>query len=305
MVATAKPNDRLKRKLERHPKAGQHFDPQGRLHHGSRGWNSARAAIEKGLIERKPGICERCGQQHWLCSGHANLYDDGNYKTGRKIGEKPCELYPMHGQSVCQIHGGKGRNRKAAQRQWEKDRVESKAKTQLERSVRTLGLPVTTTPQQALLDELYRSAGAVAWLEAEVGKLQAEDLTWGTASEEKRTGVGEMETEVDLTTTVKQAKPSVLYEMYTRERTHLVYVAKVAIQCGIAERQIKLAEEQGRAIADAIRAVLEAPGLELTTVQLTVARTEAARVLRSLSIGGAPRPVPRLLNNNGHDADPD
>lgn len=258
---------------------GHHFDKQGRLHRGPRGWNNARAACEKGLVERRQGICAGCGQQHWLCSGHRHPRDS----DGKPLPIQPCEKWPMHGQSVCATHGGKGRNRESAGRQWKKEQAESKAMAQLERTVKTLGLPVTTTPQQALLDEIYRTAGHVAWLEEQVGKLTPGDLVWGTASEEKREGIGEMETSVDLTTTVKQARPHVLMDLYQKERAHLVHVAKVAIQCGIAERQIKLAEEQGRAIADAIRAVFEDPELELSVTQMTVARTVASRVLRTLA----------------------
>lgn len=259
--------------------------------------------------ERVPEeVCGKCGQEHPGCHGHARIYDSEDLQTRKVIGIRPCKKRPMHGQSVCDVHGGRGRNREAAARQWAIDRaqerIEKQMTTQLEQKVKTLGLPVTTTPQQALLDELYRTAGTVAWLEAELSKLKPEELTWGRTSEERRTGVGEMETQVDLTVTVRQARPVAMYEMYTRERAHLVHVAKVAIQCGIAERQVKLAEEQGRAIADALRAVFEDPSLELTVAQLTVARGVAAKVLRSISIGGrlgGSRPVPQLEILNGHN----
>src|SRR5439155_16736474 len=43
----------------------------------------------------------------------------------------------------------------------------------------TYGLPIDTPAEQALLDEVARSAGHVAWLAAQVAKLDPEALTWG------------------------------------------------------------------------------------------------------------------------------
>ena len=269
-------------------------DQQGRNRHPT----TVREAVEQGLVQRREGICERCGRQHWLCSGHHRVYDK-TAKPWRLIELTPCEKWTMHGQAICFTHGGAGRNRKVAERQWRKEQAEGRAMAKLEKTVRTLGLAIKTNPQDALLEELYRTAGAVAWLEAQVGELSAEELAWGRISEEKRTGIGEMETNIDLTTTVMGAKTNILMELYHKERAHLVHVAKVAIQCGIAERQVKLAEEQGAMIAQALRAVGEDPALGLSSVQVEVFRVTVARVLRTLSTqqhsAGNGQFMPKLL----------
>lgn len=246
--------------------------------------------------------CERCGAIHERCSGHADIYDNGDYKTGHKIGERPCTRWPMHGQQVCSTHGGRGRNRKAAQEQWEKERKMASEMSRLERAVQTFGLPITTTPQQALLDELGRTAGHVKWLGDQIAELSPKDLVWGIGSEEHTAGRGEMATEespdVDLTKTTMLARPTAMVQMYQAERAHLVHVAKVAIQCGIAERQIKLAEEQGQMIAGAFREVVESPELALTEVQITVARLMVSKVLRTMSVTRSLPSAP--ANGNGH-----
>lgn len=263
-----------------------------------RGWNNARAACEAGLVERRQGICASCGQQHWLCSGHVRLFDNGDFHTGKVIGIRPCVKWPMHGQSVCPTHGGKGRNRVAGERQWQKERKMGAEMERAERAVKTFGLPITISPQQALLDEIARTAGHVEWLGGMIGDLSVEDAIWGRIVEEHTEGTGEMATAesqaIDLTKTVKGARPAIWVELYQKERAHLVHVAKVAIQCGLAERQVKLAEEQGHMIANVLRQVLEAPELELTVVQVTTARAMASKVLRSMS------GPPRLAAGNGH-----
>jgi hypothetical protein len=173
-----------------------------------------------------------------------------------------------------------GRNRKAVEASLRKKEEMEKA----ERAVKTLGLPLEgQSPQQVLLDEIARTAGHVRWLGELIANLEPDSVGWGIAAEEKRTGVGEMETNIDLTTTTKVARPSVWVELYQKERAHLVHVAKVAIQCGIAERQIKLAEEQGHMIANAFRELIEDPELALNAMQVAAARTIASKVLRAMS----------------------
>jgi hypothetical protein len=236
----------------------------------------------------KPWHCERCGQLHERCAGHADIYDNGDYKTGNKIGIRPCKHWPMHGQTICQTHGGKGRNRAVAERQWRKEREVVKEMSRAERAIKTFGLPVETTPQQALLDEIARTAGHVKWLGDMIGNLDPDEATWGRTLEEHTEGTGEMATEdtpgIDLTKTVRAARPAVWYQLYQQERAHLVHVAKVAIQCNISERQIQMAEEQGHMIATVLRNVIESPELELSVTQVQIARTISSKVLRSLSI---------------------
>ncbi len=246
-----------------------------------RGPHGKRTKAEKAAAAE---TCRRCGEVHpHGCNGHPKIRNE----AGEKIGIRPCKKFPMKGQSVCYKHGGMGRNRAAGLRQWDKEHARAKEMERAERAVKTLGLPVATSPQQALLDEIARTAGHVRWLGDLVGNLDPDESTWGKTGEEHREGVGEMETVIDLTTTTKQARPAVWIQLYQAERSHLVHVCKVAIQCGIAERQIKLAEEQGQMIASVLRSVFEDPELELSVTQVQVARNVASKALRALSVVGA------------------
>ena len=102
------------------------------------------------------------------------------------------------------------------------------------------GGPIELDPHQALLNEVYRSAGHVQWLEDKVRL-----LTDGDMSEE----------------TIAGKVPNFWIRWYTDERMRLVNSAAVCIKAGVAERRVKIAEEQGRVLADAIRTILNELGL--------------------------------------------
>lgn len=234
----------------------------------------AAAARDEVRRDRHHQVCQRCGQVHFGCKAHK--------RRSRPL--EPCGRWPSRGQQVCSNHGGKTGTALAAA----KVRLDAqKEMEKMERAVRTFGLPVKTDPQQALLDEIYRTAGHVKWLGDQIAELSPEELAWNKTAEEHQTGVGMMGDPVDMTSTTMSAKPTVLVELYQKERAHLVHVCKVAIQCGIAERQVRIAEEQGQMIAGLLRSVFEAEELQLTAVQLTAARNVASRALRQLQLRSA------------------
>jgi hypothetical protein len=172
------------------------------------------------------------------CTGHKS---DGS--------GQPCANWPMRGQKVCHAHGGRaGQNRKAAAERLADQAVRSLAST--------YGLPIETTPDQAILDEVHRTAGHVAWLQAQVQALTRGELVWGI------TKVKEGGDDAGVT---EEAVPHALLRLYQEERKHLVTVCAAALRAGIEERRVKLAEQQGALVAQVIRAVLN--DLELTREQ--------------------------------------
>jgi hypothetical protein len=125
---------------------------------------------------------------------------------------------------VCNIHGAKAPQVQAAARR----RLEQQA---AERAVTTYGLPRDVEPAQALVEEVHRTAGHVAWLAEHVAGLKADQLV------------------------------SPAMALYQAERAHLARVAKAAIDAGIAERHVRLAERLGGLVADLLRGVLDELGL--------------------------------------------
>lgn len=118
-------------------------------------------------------------------------------------------------------------------------------------AVATFGLPREVDPRDALLEEVYRSAGAVDWLREQVQTLTADQVIWGKAEEvEKQAG------EFPGIDTTHKASVHVWVELYHRERKHLVDVSKAAIAAGIEERRVRLAEQQGALLAGVIKNIL-------------------------------------------------
>jgi TorA maturation chaperone TorD len=70
---------------------------------------------------------------------------------------------------------------------------------------------------------------------------------------------------------------------YREERKMLMAAAQIALKNNIAERQVQLAEEQGRLTAHVIQAVLGDPELGLTAEQKVTSRKVAQRHLMLVS----------------------
>lgn len=140
------------------------------------------------------------------------------------------------GTGRCKLHGGSTPNgRKSAQRE------------QAVTAVATYGLPREVDPHAALVEELHRTAGHVAWLGLKVAELQSDHL-YGPV------GGGEH--------SIPRQEPHVWVGLYQAERKHFTEVAKTCIACGIAERQVALAEQQGQIIAQVLQAVARDMGID-------------------------------------------
>lgn len=189
--------------------------------------------------------------------------------SGKRSNGTPCTKWPMKGQAVCRNHGGSSPQAKAAAQR----RLQA---ADAERAVTTFGLPREIDPRDALLEEVYRTAGAVDWLGARVRELQADQVVWGKAEEVEKTA-GEFPG-VDIT---HKAAVNVWVDLYNRERKHLVDVAKAAIAAGIEERRVRLAEQQGALLAGVIKNILG--DLDLTPEQSAKVPEIVPRHLRAVA----------------------
>ena len=201
----------------------------------------------------------------------------GQTVDGRRIcGAKkrdgdPCGKPPPNGATRCGNHGGKSPQAVRAAEKRE-------AVRELEKAVAVLGIQEKypdVDPGAALLEEIRVTHAHVQWLRGKVAELEPEALTWGQAQHEE--GVGP-EGPIDKMTS--KAQPSIWYELYCRERDHLVKVSAAALKAGIEERRVRLAEQQGELVATVLRRILN--GLNLTPEQWALTQTVVPTELRAI-----------------------
>jgi hypothetical protein len=211
--------------------------------------------------------CERCGQTHPGCTGHT--------KNGPRAGQ-PCAR-PCKPGETCNSHGG-------AAPQVARARARREQEAEAARQVATLGLAVDITPTDALLQEVQWTAGHVHWLRSKVQELDEQELVWGmTAESEKDSDKNGRETSSKMS-----AKPSIWYDLYAKERAHLVVVCTAALKAGVEERRVRLAEQQGDLVAAVIGRILDAMLVALVAAGL-------GDTLRAVWSETVPVVVPREL----------
>jgi hypothetical protein len=150
----------------------------------------------------------------------------------------------------CKFHGGMSPSGKLA------------AAREETRGTAFYGDPVDVTPGEALLQEVRRTGGHVAYLAAKVAQadLDAKDT-------------GEPLT----------ARVRALRELYAHERRHLTQVCQVALHAGVEERAVRVAERWGDELANVLSAILE--DLQLTKEQQARAPDVVGRHLRVMEGG--------------------
>ncbi len=117
-----------------------------------------------------------------------------------------------------------------------------------------LGAPVRIHPLDALLSMLHLSAGHAQWLNAEIAALD------------------------DLSTPEGHA----LVALYGEERDRVAKVAKACLDAGVAERQVRLAEQYGVQLAQLLQSIFNDPELRLDPGQRAALRTILPRHLADL-----------------------
>ena len=141
-----------------------------------------------------------------------------------------------------------------------------------------LARKLNVTPWEALLEEVRRTAGAVAWLQLKVGE---------TEDDEQLLIDSQAEDELGMPAGLQPMRP--WYRMYVAERQWLGRVSKMALDAGVAERMVAQMELEGQEIARVISATLDA--LELTPMQWDIARATVRRELMALDARGQGTPL--------------
>lgn len=175
---------------------------------------------------------------------------------------------PSPGHGRCKRHGG---STPLAQRGAQ---IAEAAK-----QVEKYGLSIEVDPHTALIEELERTAGHVAWLRIKVDEV----ANRGNGDSEL---VGPVGTEGPTETGAyshPSIEPNIWLKLYMEERKHLIKIATSCIAAGIEERRVQLAEQQGELMARVIKGILEDLGVaddpkagKVVRKHLTLIQGEAA-----------------------------
>jgi hypothetical protein len=132
----------------------------------------------------------------------------------------------------------------------------------------------------AILEEVHRTAGHVAWLGMVVADMDPDALVWGLAEE----------TDAPLgpdggggVTTKHKAAVNTWLELYLRERKHLVLVSKEALAAGVSERLVSVFEQAGAAYVQMLGRIFDA--LDLSVEQRARAPQLVEAELRAIAAG--------------------
>lgn len=204
---------------------------------------------------------------------------------GRKVRHKgeACTRAPHPGGTVCYLHGGRA-SQVVAKAEANLQQAEAQAAVELFAARRDI------EPGQALLELVQWTAGEVDYWRQEVRQVERDALVWGVTREKTGGSVPDVagpddEQFVAAPEVTREAKPNVAYQMLIDAQNRLAAYCVAAIKAGVAERQIRLAEQQGALLADVIRAILA--DLHLTKAQQALVATVVPAHLRAITGGAA------------------
>lgn len=175
----------------------------------------------------------------------------GHPKSGRSTaGEGPCRQPAGYntdhlGWGWCYHHGGNTPSGKKYAARLEADAAKARV---------MLGAPADISPAEAIDLAMRATQGHVEWLQQRIAEAK----------------------------TLEEISGPIL-SMYAEERRTLLALAKSALDANVAERHVKLAEQQGEMVYHVINAVLSDPELGLSPVVRVLAVGVIKRHLQNIT----------------------
>lgn len=187
---------------------------------------------------------------------NGRLICGGTTETGKRCQRNAGAGTEHKGYGTCSFHGGNTPSLVAVAARYMGADITDKMTVAY-----GYGAPLDLTPQEALLQEVRRTGGHVAWLAEQIG-------FW----------------DMNTTETINATRQQWL-ELYHKEREMLVKVAKAAVDAGVEERKVKIAEQQGAMMLQAFNQVFDALGLNVA--QRRLVPKVVPQILRGMT-GGEP-----------------
>lgn len=160
---------------------------------------------------------------------------------------------------------------------------------------RVMGVALDIDPHEALLQCVRITAGEVAYTTMKIEELTEDDAIGQPESSREHE---ELDREGDVHMLEERSKSPVELNIWIRVRQaavgSLARYSKMALDAGIAERQVRMAEQHGDALANVLSGVFE--DLQLTDDQ----RQRAPAILRShlMQLEAAPQIAPPLSSSD-------
>lgn len=209
--------------------------------------------------------CDKCGKPHVCFDGKHQAC--AAHKSGQP--DTPCSQHPIGGTHLCRNHGGANPKLQAKV-------ARQRADEEARKAVVTLGEPIETDPVDAMRQLVHSSAGHVHWYRKQLEEFRPDALVWGET--EVRTS------DLQGLTVVEKGELNAWLRLYNEERDRLQRYCATAMKHGLAEREVRVLEQYGQQIGDALvrftrRLTEEA---QLTPAQIQTAVALAPEILREL-----------------------
>lgn len=196
----------------------------------------------------------------------------------------------------CKFHGG---NTPSGKKAGKKKEVEAIVRRHREERLRFGGSRhdpdiADLGPHEVLLEEVRRSVAMVRWIEERIANWNIVDLATlrdlpTDAKDRELAGLPALQTETFKGTPMATDAHSWLI-VYRDERAHMIRVSKLAIDSGVQERLVRIAEQQGEMLTVAIRAILAA--LSLSPEQQELVPQVVPQILRQIATDPANLTIP-------------
>lgn len=177
----------------------------------------------------------------------------GAWRNDKQCGQTAGWGTDHYGYGECKLHGGAMRNNRIA--------AAKEEAMDVARSV--MGPALDIEPMEALLLCVRIAAGEVAYSTYKIEQLSDEEALVLPETVTERDATGEhAESYVEKTVT-NAASLNVWIIARGQATDRLARYSKMALDAGIAERQVRVAEQAGDELALAIRAILDGLGLSV------------------------------------------
>lgn len=254
--------------------------------------------------------CDACGYYHltrlfgrtdrWVeaCHGHKVRYRDGDpYNQSEENRVKlPCGKTPLQGMLVCRTHGGaRGGTQSKAKERLRYAEMAERLRLELQEVDPQF---LEQHPIQGLLEEVARSAQAVVWLASRVSELYVADPD-GPPEMRYLTGFDD---HGQPTTVIPERrllgpdhqgnlKPHPYLQLLNDERLRHAKLCKLALDAGVNERMVNIAQAQAMQVVAMMGRALENIGLPPS--QIKAAKEALAAEMRALRTPVAAKPIER------------